>query len=492
MIYGEVAGLKYQACSQQRSSSIAANHQTSHAASLGPLPPSLSYHECASRCWLRQGHCALVSILCETRANARDMSGALCDDRPVRDLNASVLATVAFIVFVDMIGLGLIIPVMPALISELASTSISQSAEIGGLLMFSYAAMQFLFAPTIGGLSDRFGRRPVLLTTLSLLAADYVVMFYAPTLAWLVAGRMTSGIMGASWAAANSCVADCVTKEERGRAFGILAGAGAAGFVLGPALGGLAGEYGTRAPFMIAGLLAIFGVGVALIYLKETLPADRRRSFNVVRANPIGSIMQTSRQPMVMGCLAVIFFMQLSSQAQISIWAYWGELQFGWTPSVTGYTASYYGIVLCVSQAFLTGQAVRRFGAANTAKYALFFAIPTYLILALANSTAVVVLAISIGAIAGMALPALQSLMSSKVDETAQGELQGAIASTLSLSAIVGPVLMTQTFAFFTDGEGMYWPGAPFVLSLAFLTIALGLLWITTRGLEHSARSDPA
>ncbi|WP_296722728.1 MFS transporter [Erythrobacter sp.] len=398
----------------------------------------------------------------------------------MRQLNAPILASVAFIVFVDMIGLGLIIPVMPRLISELADTSIYRSAEIGGLLMFSYAGMQFLFAPAIGGLSDRFGRRPVLLTTLFLLAADYAVMALAPTLVWLVAGRMMSGIMGASWAAANSCVADCVTPEKRGRAFGLLAGAGAAGFVLGPAIGGLAGEFGTRAPFIIAASLALIGVGVGLVFLKETLPLERRRSFNLVRANPVGSIIQMSKKPFVLSCLFVIFLMQLSSQAQISIWAYWGELQFGWTPSTTGYTASLYGVVLGFCQAVLTGRSVHRFGAANTARFALLFGIPSYLILAFADSTASVILAIFIGALAGMTLPALQSLMSSSVDEDAQGELQGAIASMLSLTAIIGPVVMTQTFSFFSDDKGVYFPGAPFIISLASLLAAISLLWIVT------------
>jgi len=396
-------------------------------------------------------------------------------------MSASILRSVAFIVFVDMLGLGLIIPVMPRLIGELADTNIHHSAEIGGLMMFSYAGMQFLFAPTIGGLSDRFGRRPVLLTTLFLLAADYAIMALAPTLVWLIAGRMMSGIMGASWAAANSCVADCVPPEKRGRAFGLLAGAGAAGFVLGPAIGGLAGEFGTRAPFIIAALLALVGVLIGLVFLKETLPLDRRRSFDLARANPAGAIIQMSKRPFVMPFLFVIFFMQLASQAQISIWAYWGELQLGWTPSITGYTASLYGMALGFCQAVLTGRFVHRFGAGSTARFALLFGIPSYLILAFADTTASVIVAIFIGALAGMTLPALQSLMSLNVDENAQGELQGAIASTLSLTAIIGPVMMTQTFGYFADDKGLYFPGAPFFISLISLLFAILLLWANTR-----------
>ena len=408
----------------------------------------------------------------------RDKGCWPCDGSSVKELDASILASVAFIVFVDMLGLGLIIPVMPRLIGELADTSVHRSAEIGGLLMFSYAGMQFLFAPAIGGLSDRFGRRPVLLTTLFLLAVDYAVMVFAPTLLWLVAGRMMSGVMGASWAAANSCVADCVSPEKRGRAFGMLAGAGAAGFVLGPAIGGMAGEFGTRVPFMIAASLALTGVVVGFVYLKETLPLDRRRRFDLARANPAGSIIQMSKTPFVLACLAVIFFLQLSSQAQISIWAYWGELQLGWTPSVTGYTASLYGIALGFCQAVLTGRSVHWFGAANTARFALLFGLPSYLILAFADSTAAVILAIFVGAIAGMTLPALQSLMSSHVGEDAQGELQGAVGSTLSLTAIIGPLMMTQTFAFFADDQGLYFPGAPFVISFSLLLVAIAILWL--------------
>ena len=390
---------------------------------------------------------------------------------------ASILFSVAFIVFVDMLGLGLIIPVMPRLISEVSATSIYRSAEIGGFLMFSYAGMQFLFAPTIGGLSDRYGRRPVLLTTLFLLAIDYAIMALAPTMIWLVMGRMMSGIMGASWAAANSCVADCISAEKRGRAFGMLAGAGAAGFVLGPALGGLAGEFGTRVPFIVAACLALVGVSIGFFLLEETLPAERRRVFSLARANPVGSIIQIARTPFVLACLAAIFFIQLSSQAQISIWAYWGELQFGWTPTTTGLTASLYGVTLAFAQAVLTGKCVHRFGAASTAKIALLFALPSYLILAFAASTTAVVLAILIGSVAGMTLPSLQSLMSLRVDGDAQGELQGAIASTLSSTAIIGPLLMTQTFAHFADDQGIYLPGAPFLISLASLAAAIIILW---------------
>lgn len=401
----------------------------------------------------------------------------------MRGKSSHILAAVAFIVFVDMLGIGLILPVMPRLIGEIAQTSLNRSAEIGGLLTFAYAGMQFLCAPFIGGLSDRFGRRPVLLTTLLLLALDYAVMAWAPTLAWLVAGRMMSGVMGASWAAANSCIADCIPAEKRGAAFGMLGGAGAAGFVLGPALGGIAGEIGTRTPFIIAAGLAMIGVIGGLAILRETLHPQRRRAFNPARANPLGALIQMARTPFVLSCLGVAFSMQLAAQAQMSIWAFWGEMQFGWTPTISGLTVSFYGVLMGVAEAVLTGKSIARFGAANTARYSLLLGIPSYLLLAFATGTPMVIAAIVVGALTGMTFPAMQSMMTMRVSEDAQGELQGAIASTVSLTSIIGPVMMTQIFGHFADDRGIFFPGAPYLVSLALLTLAIGLLWRTMRGL---------
>ena len=397
----------------------------------------------------------------------------------MRGKSSHILAAVAFIVFVDMLGIGLILPVMPRLIGEIAQTSLDRSAEIGGLLTFAYAGMQFLCAPFIGGLSDRFGRRPVLLTTLFLLAVDYAVMALAPTLVWLVAGRMMSGIMGASWAAANSCIADCIPAEKRGVAFGMLGGAGAAGFVLGPALGGVAGEIGTRAPFIIAASLAGLGVIGGLVFLRETLPPERRRAFDLARANPLGAIIQMASTPFVLACLVVAFFMQLGAQAQLAIWPYWGELEFGWSPLISGLTVSLYGVLLGTAQAVLTGKSIARFGAANTARYSLLLGIPSYLLLAFATGTPMVIAAIMVGALTGMTFPAMQSMMTVRVSEDAQGELQGAIASTISLTSIIGPVMMTQIFGHFADDKGLFFPGAPYLVSLALLTVAIALLWRT-------------
>lgn len=391
----------------------------------------------------------------------------------------STLALVAFIVFIDMMGIGLIMPVMPSLIMEIEGVSIDRAAEIGGLLFFAYAVMQFLFAPVIGGLSDRFGRRPVLLITLAALGVDYALMAWAPTLVWLFAGRVISGIMGATWAAANSCIADIVDPEERGAAFGVMGGAGASGFVLGPAIGGLAGSVNDRLPFLIASGMAIGGALLGFFILRETLAVENRRTFTLARANPFGTLLQMMKMPLVIGCLVTIFFMQLSAQANITVWSYYGTLQFGWGPVAIGLTVALYGTTIAIVQGLFVGKAIGRWGAEQTARWSLFFGLPSYLILAFAQSTWHALTAILIGCITGLTFPALQSLMSKRVNENAQGELQGAIGSVISLTSIIGPVLMTSIFGTFADGEGYYLPGAPFLFAFLLLSTAIAILWRT-------------
>lgn len=400
------------------------------------------------------------------------------------------LLVLASIVFIDMAGIGLIVPVMPSLIKSLTGQGIDQAATWGGWLLFTYAMMQFLFAPVIGGLSDRFGRRPVLLTTLALLGVDYALMAWAPSIGWLFAGRAISGVMGASYAAANSCIADSIPAERRGAAFGMLGGAGAAGFVLGPAIGGLIGQFGDRLPFVAAALLCVAGTLFGWLRFQETLDPARRRRFDPFRSNPLGMIVRMARIPLVIGCLAAIFLMQLASQAQLSVWAYYGAAKFAWTPAITGATVALFGVLLVLTQGVLSGRAIARFGPVRTAIFSLAFAVPSFLILAFAPSTAVVLIGMAIGCIPGMCFPAMQQMMSPRVAEDAQGELQGAIASTISLTAIIGPPLMTGVFAAYADAQGPYFPGAPFVLAAGLMAGAVTVLAITLS--RHAGREAMA
>jgi MFS transporter, DHA1 family, tetracycline resistance protein len=391
------------------------------------------------------------------------------------------LGIIALIVFIDMAGIGLILPVMPSMIMSIAKVPVDRAAEIGGLLLFSYAVMQFLFAPVIGGLSDRFGRRPVLLITLTALGADYLLMAWSPTLFWLFVGRIISGVMGATWAAANSCIADSVGAEDRGRVFGLIGGAGASGFVLGPAIGGLLGQYGDRVPFICAAILVLVTAAAGCFILDETLPTEKRRTFSLARANPLGSVLQMAKTPLVLGCLLTIFFMQLSAQAQLSIWGYYGTLKFGWDTRTIGLTISLFGILLAIAQAVLVGKCIARFGAVRTAIWSLIFGIPSYFVLAYAGSTQMMVSGIFIGSVTGLTFPAMQTLMSAKIGDDAQGELQGAIASMVSLTSVIGPPLMTNIFGAYADRHGVYFPGAPFILSAVLLTVAVALLTRTLR-----------
>ena len=385
----------------------------------------------------------------------------------------STLLFVALIVFIDMVGIGLIVPVLPGLLEEITGESIDRTAEIGGWLLFAYALMQFIFAPIIGGLSDRFGRRPVLLVTLFMLGIDYAIMAWAPTLFWLFIGRILSGIMGASWAAANSCIADVAGPDERGKFFGILGAAGASGFVIGPAIGGILGEFGVRLPFLAAAVLGIGGAILGYFFLRETLPVERRRTFTMARANPLGTLIQMSRNPIVLGFIIVIFFMQLAGQAQMSIWSYHTQLVFDWSELDIGLSVALFGIVVAFVQGGLTGLVIARIGPGRTAILGFLLAMPAYYLFAFAQSGWFMIVGIAFGGLGGLTFPALQQMMSERVAEDAQGELQGAVASAMSITSIIGPLIMTATFGAYADDKGLFFPGAPYLLAAMISLIGL-------------------
>lgn len=400
----------------------------------------------------------------------------------------ATLFMVALIVFIDMVGIGLIIPALPDLLEEVTGLGLDQTARIGGWLLFSYALMQFIFAPIIGGLSDRFGRRPVLLITLFLLGVDYAIMAWAPTLFWLFAGRILSGIMGASWAAANSCIADVARPETRGKYFGIMGAAGAGGFVIGPGLGGLLMTIDIRLPFICAATLGICGAIAGIWLLKETLPPQRRRAFTMARANPLGTLAQMTRVPVVIGFLAVIFFSQLGAQSHQNVWAYHTKLVFDWSGPQIGLSVALFGIMLVIVQGGLTGKVIAKIGAERTVMLGFALSLPANLFFAFAPAGYFMIIGIVIGALGGLTFPAMQQMMSAKVSEDAQGELQGAIASTMSITAIIGPLIMTNAFSTFADDEGLFFPGAPYFIAFICGTAAMGIaFWIIQRSRNESA-----
>lgn len=398
----------------------------------------------------------------------------------------STLLIVAMIVFIDMVGIGLIIPVLPGLLEDVTGQGLDRTAEIGGWLLFAYALMQFIFAPIIGGLSDRFGRRPVLLFTLFMLGVDYIIMALAPTLFWLFLGRILSGIMGASWAAANSCIADVAGPEERGKFFGIMGAAGAGGFVIGPGIGGLLGTIDVRFPFIAAAIMAIGGAALGYFFLKETLPAARRRAFSIGRANPLGTLIQMARNPAVFGFLGVIFFMQLASQSHQTVWAYHTQLVFEWSELEVGLSVALFGIMLVLVQGGLTGKVIERIGPARTVLLGFALSFPANFLFAFAPAGYFMIIGIVIGSLGGLTFPAMQQMMSARVAEDAQGELQGAIASTMSITAIFGPLIMAGVFGAYADDVGLFFPGAPYLVAAGCAAIAITIAVWNIRILSRS------
>jgi DHA1 family tetracycline resistance protein-like MFS transporter len=377
-------------------------------------------------------------------------------------------------VMIDAMGIGLIIPVMPDLILQVNGGGLSQAALWGGMLATSFAVMQFLFSPVLGGLSDRFGRRPVLLISLVVMAADYVIMALAGSIWLLLVGRVIGGITAATQATASAYMADISAPGERTKNFGLIGAAFGAGFVLGPLIGGLLAEYGARAPFWAAAALASANVIFGWFVLKETLDPAKARAFNWRRANPLGTLKQLGKLPGVRRLLAVYFLYYVAFAVYPSVWAYFGQARFDWSPSVIGMSLGLFGVAMALVQAIAIRLALNTFGEKRTVVIGHLFAVGTYCGIALITSGTVTLLLTPIAALAGMIPPALQGIMSRQVDDNAQGELQGALSSASSLAMILSPMAMTASFAAFTRPDAaVYLPGAPFLLAAGLMLLAL-------------------
>ncbi len=397
------------------------------------------------------------------------------------------LAFIALTLGIDMAGVGLIIPVMPDLIRSLTTASVGEAAAIGGWLVFAYAAMQFFFAPIAGNLGDRYGRRVVLLAALGGLAVDYLIMALAPTLWLLFIGRIVAGIAGSSWSVANAYVADISTKADRAKNFGVVSAGAAAGLVLAPAAGGLLGDIHVRAPFYAAAALTAMNFLYGFFVLPESLSEDKKRRFDWRRANPVAGIGQVTRFPAVAGILCALFMMQTATQALVHIWTYFTTELLAWSSLDIGVSVTFYAVTLIAVQAGLTGRVVRRVGEVRAALIGLTAALVAYLILAFANTGWHMYLGILVGALTGLVTPSMQALMTRAVPDDTQGELQGSITSTVALTIVVGPVIMTNLFALFTGSKMPYFPGAPFIASAGLILASAGVFWMTARRADLSA-----
>jgi MFS transporter, DHA1 family, tetracycline resistance protein len=393
-------------------------------------------------------------------------------------------------VLVDSIGFGIILPVLPSLIMTLAHVNVAQAAEFGGWLAFVYALMQFFCAPVLGNLSDRFGRRPVLLFALLALGVDYLIMGSAPVVSWLFVGRMVAGMAGASFTPAYAYIADITPPEKRAQSFGLMGAAFGIGFILGPAIGGMLGSFGPRAPFFTAGAIALANTAFGFFALPESLPMESRRPFEWRRANPLGTLIQIRSHPVVLWLIGAVFLWQLGHQVLPSIWAFYTISKFQWTSAQVGYSLAFVGLVMAFAQGVLTRSLIPRLGGERpAAAVGMAFAILAYVGYAFATQGWMMYVVSASSMFFAMTYPSLNALMSQQIPHDAQGELQGAVASVYSLSAILGPPLMTQVFGLFSrTAARIYFPGAPF-LAAALLTLASAALF--ARAMRLSPRLAP-
>jgi DHA1 family tetracycline resistance protein-like MFS transporter len=378
-------------------------------------------------------------------------------------------------VLIDTIGFGIILPVTPQLIMQLTGEGVAQAAIYGGWLAFVFALLQFFAAPVIGNLSDRFGRRPVLLFSLFAFGLDYLVMGFAPTLAWLFIGRAVAGIAGASYTTAYAYIADISPPEKRAQNFGMIGAAFGTGFVVGPAIGGLLGELGPRAPFFVAAGMALLNFVYGYFILPETLVPGSRRRFDWKRANPVGTLLELRKYPVVLGLAGAMFLWQLGHQVLPNTWAFYTIYKFNWSAAAIGYSLAFVGVIMAISQGLLTGVLVRRLGEHRAALIGLVFGALCYLGYAFATQGWMMYVSMLAWFLGALAYPAMNAMMSHQVPASAQGELQGGVASLYSFSSILGPPMMTGLFGYFSSGQApVQFPGAAFFC--AALLTGVGLL----------------
>lgn len=389
---------------------------------------------------------------------------------------------------VDTIGLGIIIPVTPKLISELTHQGMSEAARWGGWLFFVFALMQFLCAPLIGNLSDRFGRRPVLVGSLAMLGVDYLITGLAPNITWLFIGRFLSGVAGAAYPTTNAYVADVSPPEKRAANFGLVGAAFGIGFVIGPAVGGVLGEYGARIPFYVAAGIAFANALYGLVVLRESLPRERRRPFELWRANPLGALVALRQFPMLMGMFGVMVLMRLAHDANPVIWTYYTMLRFQWSPAQVGYSLMALGTMLAFVFSVVTRIVIPRIGELRAAYLGMICGAIGFFGYAAATQGWMLYASMAVWVLMGLANPSLNAIMSRQVGPKEQGELQGALASLGGLTSIVAPPLLSNLFGYFTSANApVYLPGAAFLAASVFMILAVLLLATARRARPAAA-----
>jgi len=393
---------------------------------------------------------------------------------------------------IDVIGFGIIIPVLPSLIKELNGGNFSDAARIGGWLLFAFAIMQFIFSPILGNLSDTYGRRPVLLIALFGFGCDYLLMAFSPTLGWLFAGRLLAGITGASFSTASAYIADISPPEKRAQNFGLIGAAFGMGFIIGPAIGGLLGEIGSRVPFFAAAGLSFVNWLYGYFVLPESLPKEKRRPFEWKRANPIGALLALKKYPLTYGLIASLICIYIGSHAVQSNWSYFTMGTFGWSEKAVGFSLAFVGLMVGLVQGGLIRYTIPKIGQKKSVYYGLGLYTVGLILFGVASQGWMMYIFLIPYCLGGIGMPALQGIISAQVPSNEQGELQGAMTSLISITSIIGPPLMTNTYAYFTDNNTpMHFAGAAFILGALFMLVSLLLAIRTLRNHDFAVTVSP-
>ncbi|MET1413597.1 TCR/Tet family MFS transporter [Roseibium sp. HPY-6] len=414
---------------------------------------------------------------------------------PSGETKRGALGFILVTLTINSMGIGLMMPVLPSLLTDLTQLPVSEAARWGGALSVVYALMQFVFGPTLGNLSDRFGRRPVLLVSMFTMAVDYLVMALSWHLAVLFIGRTLSGVAGATFSAASAYIADVSSKEDRAKNFGLVGAGFGVGFVLGPMIGGYLGEYGPRAPFYAAAALSFVNFLFGYFVLPETLKPENRRAFDWKRANPLGALKQVAKYPAVRTLLLAIFLFDIAHYVYPAVWSFYAEEVFAWTPADIGLSLAFVGVGFVFVQGYLIRVLEPKLGPGRTLLIGLSANLVAFAGLAFASSGWMAYAMIIFAAFGALATPAFTGLMSNRMPDNAQGELQGLISSAAGLSLVISPFVMTQIFANFSGPAAtITFPGAPFALAwlliLASMLIALPFMKLTDDGIPASDPSE--
>ncbi|MBT0549544.1 TCR/Tet family MFS transporter [Riemerella anatipestifer] len=390
-------------------------------------------------------------------------------------------AAISFIfitLLIDITGWGIIIPVVPKLIEELISGDISLASKYGGWLSFAYAVMQFIFAPILGNLSDQFGRRPIILFSLLGFSANFFLQAWAPSILWLFIGRLLSGITGASITTASAYIADISTEQDRSKNFGVIGAAFGLGFIIGPVLGGVLGHYGARIPFLAAGILCLVNFLYGFFILPESLSKEHRRKFNWKRANPIGSLLQLRKYPELYKLILAWFLVYIASHAVQTNWAYFGIYRFGWSEKTVGISLGVMGGLTALVQGVILRKVNPKIGNERSIFYGIGMYSLGMLLFSFAGNSWMMFAILGIYCFGGIAGPSLQSVISTKVSASEQGDLQGALTSIISLTSIIGPPLMTNIFYYFTHNDAPFkFAGAPFFVGFILMSISTYIVY---------------